>query len=90
MGIESYTIMRSTGVRRVSVRDLHAGLRHLLDEVTDGDIHVLITRNGMPEAALVPVGEYHAMEEMDDMFEEAARGGPLPPWAEMNGNGEPD
>lgn len=45
------------------MRDLRTNLRQLLDDVADRRDHVLVTRNGRPVAAVVPIDEYEALEE---------------------------
>jgi len=49
--------------RTVPVRELRSNLSSLLDEVSDRRDHVLVTRNGSPAAALIPINEYEALEE---------------------------
>lgn len=55
----------------VPVRELRTNLRQLLDDVTDRRDHVLITRNGRPAAALVPIDEYEALEETAEIISDA-------------------
>ena len=52
----------------VPVRELRSNLRQLLDDVADRRDHVLVTRNGRPAAALVPIDEYEALEETAEIF----------------------
>ncbi len=52
----------------VPVRELRSNLSSLLDEVTDRRDHVLVTRNGIPAAALVPIDEYEALEETAEVL----------------------
>ncbi len=40
----------------------------MLSEVADRRNHVLVTRNGRPAAALVPVDEYEALEETAEIL----------------------
>ena len=47
----------------VPVRELRSNLSALLDAVADRRDHVLVTRNGKPAAALIPIDEYEALEE---------------------------
>jgi len=47
----------------VSVRELRARLASLIDTVTRHDEHVVVTRNGRPEAVLLGIDEYESMEE---------------------------
>lgn len=55
----------------VPVRELRTNLRQLLDDVTDRRDHVLVTRNGRPAAALVPIDEYEALEETAEIVSDA-------------------
>lgn len=52
----------------VPVRELRANLSRLLDDVSERRDHVLVTRNGAPAAALVPVDEYEALEETAEIL----------------------
>ncbi len=54
--------------KTVPVRELRSNLSSLLDDVTDRRDHVLVTRNGAPAAALVPVDEYEALEETAEVL----------------------
>jgi len=54
--------------KTVPVRELRAHLSSLLDEVSDRRDHVLVTRNGAPAAALVPIDEYEALEETAEVL----------------------
>jgi antitoxin YefM len=54
--------------KTVPVRELRANLSSLLDDVSDRRDHVLVTRNGAPAAALVPIDEYAALEETADVL----------------------
>lgn len=54
--------------KTVPVHELRANLRRLLDDVADRRDHVLVTRNGRPAAALVPVDEYEALEETAEIL----------------------
>ena len=57
--------MRYTALmaKTVPVREFRTHLSDLLSDVADRRDHVLVTRNGKPAAALVPVDEYDALEE---------------------------
>jgi prevent-host-death family protein len=44
----------------------------LLGDVADRRDHVLVTRNGKPAAALVPIDEYEALEETADVLSGSA------------------
>jgi len=64
-----YAIAYTTGVAKtVPVRELRSNLSQLLSEVADRRDHVLVTRNGRPAAALVPIDEYEALEETAEIL----------------------
>jgi antitoxin YefM len=52
----------------VPVREFRSKLGQLLGDVADRREHVLVTRNGTPAAALVPVDEYEALEETAEIL----------------------
>jgi len=52
----------------VPVRQLRSNLSQLLSDVADRRDHVVVTRNGRPAAALVPVDEYEALEETAEIL----------------------
>jgi antitoxin YefM len=54
--------------KTVPVRELRSNLSNLLDDVSDRRDHVLVTRNGTPAAALIPVDEYEALEETAEVL----------------------
>lgn len=54
--------------KTVPVRELRNNLSALLDDVANRRDHVLVTRNGSPAAALVPVDEYEALEETAEVL----------------------
>jgi prevent-host-death family protein len=54
--------------KTVPVRELRARLSELLSDVADRRDHVLVTRNGRPAAALVPIDEYDALEETAEIL----------------------
>jgi antitoxin YefM len=58
--------------KTVPVRELRANLSSLLDEVSDRRDHVLVTRNGVPAAAIVPIDEYEALEETAEILSDPA------------------
>jgi antitoxin YefM len=58
--------------KTVPVRELRSNLSRLLDDVADRREHVLVTRNGRPAAALVPIDEYEALEETADILSDHA------------------
>jgi prevent-host-death family protein len=55
----------------VPVRELRSNLSRLLDDVADRRDHVLVTRNGRPAAALVPIDEYEALEETAEILSDS-------------------
>lgn len=64
-----YTIMYTKSMAKtVPVRELRSNLSSLLDDVSDRRDHVLVTRNGAPAAALVPIDEYEALEETAEIL----------------------
>jgi len=50
------------------VRELRSNLSSLLDDVSARRDHVLVTRNGTPAAAIVPIDEYKALEETAEVL----------------------
>jgi prevent-host-death family protein len=50
------------------VREFRTKLSELLSDVADRRDHVLVTRNGKPAAALVPIDEYEALEETAEIL----------------------
>jgi prevent-host-death family protein len=56
----------------VPVREFRANLSELLSDVADRRDHVLVTRNGKPAAALVPIDEYEALEETAEILSDSA------------------
>ncbi len=54
--------------KTVAVRELRSNLSRLLADVSERRDHVLVTRNGTPAAALVPVDEYEALEETAEVL----------------------
>jgi prevent-host-death family protein len=52
----------------VPVREFRSRLSELLDGVANRRDHVLVTRNGKPAAALVPIDEYEALEESAEIL----------------------
>lgn len=64
-----YTIRYTSAMARtVPVRELRSNLSQVLDDVADRRDHVLVTRNGRPTAALVPIDEYEALEETAEIL----------------------
>jgi antitoxin YefM len=56
----------------VPVREFRTKLSELLSDVADRRDHVLVTRNGKPAAALVPIDEYQALEETAEILSDPA------------------
>jgi antitoxin YefM len=56
----------------VPVREFRIKLSQLISDVADRRDHVLVTRNGKPAAALVPVDEYEALEETAEILSDSA------------------
>ena len=54
--------------KTVSVRRFRAELSSLLDDVTLRGEHVVVTRNGCPEATLISVDEYESLEETAEIL----------------------
>jgi antitoxin YefM len=54
--------------RAIPAREFRAHLSEVLSEVADRRNHILVTRNGRPAAALVPVDEYEALEETAEIL----------------------
>lgn len=52
----------------VPVREFRSKLSELLSDVADRRDHVLVTRNGRPAAALIPIDEYDALEETAEIL----------------------
>jgi len=55
----------------VPVREFRTRLSELLDAVTERRDHILVTRNGKPAAALVPIDEYQALEETAELLSDS-------------------
>ncbi len=58
--------------RTVPAREFRSNLSRLLGDVADRREHILITRNGRPAAALVPIDEYEALEETAELLSDPA------------------
>lgn len=54
--------------KTIPVRELRENLAAFLDDVAERRDHVLVTRNGKPAAALIPVDEYDALEETAEIL----------------------
>lgn len=62
------TVYTERMAKTVPVRELRSNLSSLLDDVSSRRDHVLVTRNGTPAAALVPIDEYEALEETAEVL----------------------
>jgi len=62
--------MRMT--KTIPVREFRSNLAEVLSDVADRRDHVVVTRNGRPAAALVPVDEYQALEETAEILSDTA------------------
>jgi len=58
--------------KTIPVREFRSNLAEVLSDVADRRDHVVVTRNGRPAAALVPVDEYQALEETAEILSDAA------------------
>ncbi len=56
----------------IPVREFRRRLSELLSDVADRRDHVVVTRNGKPAAALVPIDEYEALEETAEILSDPA------------------
>jgi antitoxin YefM len=54
--------------KTIPVRDFRSNLAQLLSDVADRREHVVVTRNGRPAAALVPIDEYESLEETSEIL----------------------
>lgn len=54
--------------KTIPVRELRSNLSEVLSGVADRRDHVLVTRNGRPAAALIPIDEYEALEESAEIL----------------------
>lgn len=57
--------------RTVPVCEFRTNLSALLSDVADRRGHVLITREGKPVAALVPIDEYDGLKETADILSDS-------------------
>lgn len=54
--------------KTIPVRDFRSNLAQVLSDVADRRDHIVVTRNGRPAAALVPIDEYEALEETAEIL----------------------
>src|SRR4051812_28939145 len=67
--VSVYAIAYASAIAKiVPVREFRTKLSELLSDVADRRDHVLVTRNGKPAAALVPIDEYEALEETAEIL----------------------
>jgi prevent-host-death family protein len=57
--------------KTVPVREFRSNLSQLLSDVVDRRDHVLVTRNGRPAVAVVPVDEYEALEDTAEILSDS-------------------
>jgi prevent-host-death family protein len=57
--------------KTVPAREFRTNLSTFLSDVADRRDHVLVTRNGKPAAALVPIDEYDALEETAEILSDS-------------------
>lgn len=57
--------------KTIPVREFRSNLAEVLSDVADRRDHVVLTRNGHPAAALVPIDEYEALEETAEILSDA-------------------
>lgn len=63
----------------VPAREFRTKLSELLSDVADRRDHVLVTRNGKPAAALVPIDEYGQKPGSDAQLRDGGSRGRSPP-----------
>jgi prevent-host-death family protein len=67
-----YVIWYTTAMAKtIPVREFRSHLAEVLSDVADRRDHVVVTRNGRPAAALVPIDEYQALEETAEILSDA-------------------
>jgi prevent-host-death family protein len=57
--------------KTIPVGEFRSNLAEVLSDVADRRDHVVVTRNGRPAAALVPIDEYEALEETAEILSDA-------------------
>ncbi len=57
--------------KTIPVREFRSNLAEVLSDVADRRDHVVVTRNGRPAAAVVPIDEYQALEETAEILSDA-------------------
>jgi antitoxin YefM len=58
--------------KTIPVNEFRSNLAEVISEVADRRDHVVVTRNGRPAVALVPIDEYQALEETAEILSDAA------------------
>ncbi len=58
--------------KTIPVREFRSNLAEVISDVADRRDHVVVTRNGRPAAALVPIDEYEALEETAEILSDTA------------------
>jgi len=58
--------------KTIPVREFRSSLAEVLSDVADRRDHVVVTRNGRPAVALVPIDEYEALEETAEILSDGA------------------
>ncbi|HEY1689586.1 MAG TPA: type II toxin-antitoxin system Phd/YefM family antitoxin [Solirubrobacteraceae bacterium] len=58
--------------KTIPVREFRSHLSEVLSDVVDRRDHIVVTRNGRPAAALVPIDEYEALEETAEILSDAS------------------
>lgn len=67
-----YALMYTARMAKlVPVREFRSRLSELLSDVSERRDRVLVTRNGKPAAALVPIDEYEALEETAEILSDS-------------------
>lgn len=55
-------------MKTIPVRELRSTISSVLDDVAKRRDHVIVSRNGRPTAAIVPVDEYEGLEETAEIL----------------------
>lgn len=67
-GSASTVVYPASMAKTVPARKLRENLSSFLDEVSERRDHLVVTRNGVPAAALVSIEEYEALEETAEIL----------------------
>ncbi len=69
MSVAAYTVVYSGFMAKtVPVRELRENLRSLLDEVSERRDYIVVTRNGVPAAALISIEEYEGLVDTAEIL----------------------